>query len=73
MVVLGVENGGAGFESLAGDGHSGHPTADHAMAFEHSDPLYSRGVLAEEMSNGGSTDAAPDYANSSRTGVHLNF
>ncbi|KAL6992967.1 hypothetical protein U1Q18_011082 [Sarracenia purpurea var. burkii] len=70
VVVLGVENRGAGFERLAGNGYRSHSTANDAAAFEDSDLADARrvvgggGVLAEEVSDGCSADAAPDYADS---------
>lgn len=66
VVVLGVENGSAGLESLAGDGDGGHPTSDDGMPLEDGDlgDGVGRGVLTEEMSDGGAADAAADDADS---------
>lgn len=65
VVVLGVENGGAGLESLAGDGDGGHSPSDDAISLEDSDlaDCLGFGVAAEEVGDGGAADSATDYAN----------
>lgn len=64
VIVLGVENGSAGLESLAGDGNGGHASSDDAVSLEDSDMADSMGVgvAAEKVGDGGAADAAANYA-----------
>lgn len=66
VVVLGVENGGTGLESLTGDGDGGHAASHDAISFEDCDltDCLVWGVAAEEVGDGGTADAAADYADS---------
>ena len=60
-----MEEGGSGLERLAGDGHDGHAAADCAAALEDEDfggGSRVRGVLPEEVGDGGAADAGADDA-----------
>ena len=54
VIVLGMKNGGAGFEGLAGDCDGGHPASYDAVSFEDVDLADERwrGVVAEEVGDG---------------------
>lgn len=66
VVVLRVENGGAGLEGIPGDGDRGHAAADGGVALEDSYGtdfgLGWIGICAEEMRDGGAADPAAEYA-----------
>lgn len=63
--VLWMENGRSGLEGLARHRHGGDASPDAAVALEHSDfggGSGGRRVFAEEVSDGGATDASADDA-----------
>jgi len=60
-----MQNGGSGLEGLARQRNGGYAAPDDAVALEHSDiggGSGLRGVLAEEMGDGGAADAGADDA-----------
>ncbi|KAK3038570.1 hypothetical protein RJ639_028021 [Escallonia herrerae] len=66
VVILWVENGRAGFESIASNGDGGHPASNDAVPLEHPDfantgRIVGLGVKAEEVGYGGAGNATADY------------